>query len=105
MVITQVLTFFFFFQSHLSSAHSHIRHMEANPAASLECVTQCVEAPLSGPKHREVCLTHCLQALNQNLLVKYNKIHTERLKKVFIYILFMLVVYEGFCEVNFIRIS
>lgn len=64
--------------------------MGANPVASLECVTQCVEDPLSGPKHREVCLTHCLQALNQNLLVKYNKINTERLKKFFIYILFML---------------
>ncbi|KAL1248595.1 hypothetical protein QQF64_021913 [Cirrhinus molitorella] len=64
-------------QSRFSSAHSRIGRMEANPVTSLKCVTQCVEAPLSGPKRREVCLTHCLQALNQNLLVKYNTINTE----------------------------
>lgn len=79
--------------------------MEANPVSvtSLECVTHCVEAPLSGPKHREVCLTRCLQALHQNLLVKYNKIISERLKN--IYILFMLVVCEGFWEDCKLRIS
>lgn len=63
-----------------------IRHMEANPTVSLtslERATQCADASLSGPEHRVMCLTHCLQALNQNLLLKYNKINTERLKKVF----------------------
>lgn len=87
------------FQPHFSSGHIQIRHTEANPVVlvtSLECVTHCVEVPLSGPKHRQVCLTHCLQASHQNLLVKYNRIITERLKKVFTYILFMLVICEGF---------
>ncbi|KTF90558.1 hypothetical protein cypCar_00025537 [Cyprinus carpio] len=77
LAVCPLIILFLRLQSRFYSAHSHIRHMGANPVASLECVTQCVEDPLSGPKHREVCLTHCLQALNQNLLVKYNKINTE----------------------------
>ncbi|XP_016129780.1 multidrug resistance-associated protein 1 [Sinocyclocheilus grahami] len=77
LAVCPLIILFLRIQSRFFSAHSHIRHMEANLVASLECVTQCVDAPLSGPKHREVCLTHCLQALNQNLLVKYNKINTE----------------------------
>ncbi|XP_052451486.1 multidrug resistance-associated protein 1 [Carassius gibelio] len=77
LALFPLIILFLRIQSRLVSAQSHIRHMETSPVASLECVTQCFEAPLSGPKHREVCLTHCLQALNQNLLVKYHKINTE----------------------------
>ncbi|XP_067233866.1 ATP-binding cassette sub-family C member 2 isoform X1 [Chanodichthys erythropterus] len=79
LAVCPLIILFFCIQSHFSSARMRIRHMEANPVAvtSLECVTHCVEAPLSGPKHREVCLTRCLQALHQNLLVKYNKIISE----------------------------
>ncbi|XP_050954832.1 multidrug resistance-associated protein 1 [Labeo rohita] len=77
LAVCPLIILFLHIQSRFSSAQSQTRLMEANPVGSLECVTQCVEAPLSGPKRREVCLTHCLQALNQNLLVKYNKINTE----------------------------
>ncbi|KAI7792558.1 putative multidrug resistance-associated protein 1-like [Triplophysa rosa] len=56
------------------SAHMKTRRMESNPVVSVSS-QECVEDPLSGPK--EVCVKHHLQALNQNLLVKYNRIITE----------------------------
>ncbi|XP_067291499.1 ATP-binding cassette sub-family C member 2 [Pseudorasbora parva] len=80
LAVCPLIMLFLRIQSHFSSAHIRIRHMEANPVVSvtsLECVTHSVEAPLFRPKHREVCLTHSLRALHQNLLVKYNKIISE----------------------------
>ncbi|XP_056594524.1 ATP-binding cassette sub-family C member 2 [Triplophysa dalaica] len=56
------------------SAHMKMRNMESNPVVSVSSQTS-VEDPLSGPK--EVCVKHHLQTLNQNLLVKYNRINTE----------------------------
>lgn len=80
LAVCPLIILFLRIQSHISSAHMRIRHMEANPTVSLtslERATQCADASLSGPEHRVMCLTHCLQALNQNLLLKYNKINTE----------------------------
>ncbi|XDV47558.1 hypothetical protein PO909_017158, partial [Leuciscus waleckii] len=80
LAVCPLIMLFLRIQSHFSSGHIRIRHIEANPVVSvtsLECVTHCVEVPLSGPKHRQVCLMHCLQASHQNLLVKYNRIITE----------------------------
>ncbi|KAG1943928.1 multidrug resistance-associated protein 1 isoform X2 [Pimephales promelas] len=80
LAVCPLIMLFLRIQSNFSSDNLRIRHIEANPVVSvtsLECVKHCVEVPLSGPKHREVCLTHCFQASHQNLLVKYNKTITE----------------------------
>lgn len=58
------------------SAHMKMRCVESNPVVSVSS-QKCVDDQLSGPN--EVCVKHHLQALNQNLLVKYNRIITESL--------------------------
>ncbi|KAI2648958.1 ATP-binding cassette sub-family C member 2 [Labeo rohita] len=91
LAVCPLIILFLHIQSRFSSAQSQTRLMEANPVGSLECVTQCVEAPLSGPKRREVCLTHCLQALNQNLLVNWAVLRLDGIAGIVLFLVSLIL--------------